>query len=51
MQFELSQFIPLGVILIIGVIFYLLGAKTRAQMVTITFQEEAKLAQPEAQAR
>jgi len=51
MQFELSQFIPLGVILLIGVTFYLLGAKTRAQMIEITFEEEAKLAQPGAAAR
>jgi hypothetical protein len=51
MQFELSQFIPLGVILLVGVTFYLLGAKTRAQMVEITFEEEAKLAQPGAKAR
>jgi len=51
MQFELSQFIPLGVIVLIGVIFYLLGAKTRRQVVGIRFEEEAKLAQPDAQAR
>jgi len=51
MQFELSQFIPLGVIVLIGVIFYLLGAKTRRQIVGIPFEEEAKLAQPDARAR
>jgi amino acid transporter len=51
LQFELSQFIPLGVILVTGVIFYLLGAKTRAQMVEIPFQEEAKLPQPGTPAR
>jgi amino acid transporter len=51
MQFELSQFVPLGVIVLIGVIFYLLGAKTRRQIVGIPFEEEAKLAQPDAQAR
>jgi amino acid transporter len=46
-QFELSQFIPLGIIVLIGVIFYLLGAKTRARMVAIPFADEAKLAQPD----
>ena len=51
MQFELSQFIPLGVIVLIGVIFYLLGSKTRRQIVGIPFEEEAKLAQSDAQAR
>jgi amino acid transporter len=51
MQFELSQFIPLGVILLIGVAFYLLGRKTRTEMVHIPFEEEAKLAQPGAPAR
>ncbi len=51
LQFELSQFIPLGVIIVVGVIFYLLGAKTRAQMVAIPFEEEARLAQPGAPAR
>ncbi len=51
LQFELSQFIPLGVIIVVGVIFYLLGAKTRAQMVAIPFEAEAKFAQPGAAAR
>jgi glutamate:GABA antiporter len=51
LQFELSQFIPLGVIVVVGVIFYLLGAKTRAQMAVIPFEQEAKLAQPGAPAR
>lgn len=50
LQFELSQFVPLGAILAIGVIFYLLGRKTRAQMVEIPFEEEVKLAQPGAPA-
>jgi glutamate:GABA antiporter len=49
-QFELSQFIPLGAILFIGVIFYLLGAKTRARMVAIPFAEEATLARRDAPA-
>ena len=30
-QYELSQIIPLTVIVVIGVVFYLLGAKTRQQ--------------------
>jgi glutamate:GABA antiporter len=51
LEFELSQFIPLGVILVIGVIFYLLGAKTRARMVEIPFEEEAKLPRSGAPAR
>ena len=51
LQFELSQFIPLGVILLLGVIFYLLGGKTRAQMVEISFEEEVELPQPGAPAR
>ncbi len=51
MQFELSQFIPLGVILVVGVIFYLLGAKTRAQMVEVPFEEQVELAQPGSPAR
>ena len=46
LQFELSQFIPLAVILLIGVAFYLLGRKTRAQVVEIPFADEAKLPQP-----
>jgi glutamate:GABA antiporter len=31
-QYELSQLIPLAVIIVIGVVFYLLGTKTRQQM-------------------
>ena len=31
LQYELSQIIPLAVIVVIGVVFYLLGAKTRLQ--------------------
>jgi glutamate:GABA antiporter len=34
LQFELSQFIPLSAFLALGVIFYLLGAKTRRQEVS-----------------
>jgi amino acid transporter len=51
LQFELSQFIPLGAILLLGVIFYLLGGKTRAEMVEIPFEEEVELPQPGAPAR
>ena len=51
LQFELSQFIPLAAILLIGVVFYVLGHKTRAQMVEIPFSEETSLAQPDAPAR
>jgi glutamate:GABA antiporter len=51
LQFELSQFIPLAVILLTGVAFYFLGRKTRAQMVEIPFAEEVNMAQPGAPAR
>ena len=51
LQFELSQFVPLAVILLIGVAFYILGRKTRAQMVEIPFADEAKLPQPGTHAR
>ena len=51
MQFELSQFIPLAVILLIGIAFYVLGRKTRAQMVEIPLTEEVNLAEPSAPAR
>jgi len=39
------------VILMIGVAFYILGRKTRAQMVEIPFADEAKLPQPGMHAR
>jgi glutamate:GABA antiporter len=48
LQFELTQFIPLALIVLLGVTFYLLGRKTRAQMVQIPFTEEVALAQPAA---
>jgi amino acid transporter len=48
LQFELTQFIPLALILLLGVSFYLLGRKTRAQMVEIPFTDEVRLAQPAA---
>ena len=46
LRFELTQFIPLAAIFLLGVAFYLLGRKTRAEMVEIPFTEEANLAQP-----
>ena len=32
LQYELSQIVPLAVIIVIGVVFYLLGTKTRRQV-------------------
>jgi amino acid transporter len=32
LQYELSQIVPLAVIIVIGVVFYLLGTKTRQQV-------------------
>lgn len=34
LQYELSQILPLAVIIVVGVVFYLLGRKTRQQVVT-----------------
>jgi amino acid transporter len=34
LQYELSQIVPLAVIVLIGVVFYLLGGKTRREVVT-----------------
>jgi hypothetical protein len=31
-QYELSQLVPLAVIIVIGIVFYLLGSKTRQQV-------------------
>jgi amino acid transporter len=39
-QFELSQIIPLGVLLVIGVIFYLSAAPTRRRFVTVPITQE-----------
>jgi glutamate:GABA antiporter len=33
LQYELSQFVPLGIIVLIGLIFYVLGGRTRQQEV------------------
>lgn len=51
LQFELSQFIPLAVIFMTGVIFYALGRKTRAKLVEVPFEQEAGLALPGPAAR
>jgi hypothetical protein len=40
MQFELSQIIPLGVFLIVGILFYLAGAPTRRHTVQVPIEQE-----------
>ena len=42
-QFELSQFIPLAVFLVIGIIFYLAGTRTRQHEVQVPIQAEAAI--------
>jgi|HubBroStandDraft_5_1064220.scaffolds.fasta_scaffold10989_4 amino acid transporter len=39
-QFELSQLIPLAVLLVIGIIFYLTAAPTRRRIVTVPIAQE-----------
>jgi amino acid transporter len=39
-QFELSQIIPLGILLIIGILFYVAGAPTRRHAVTVPIAQE-----------
>jgi hypothetical protein len=34
-QFEMSQLAPLAVLLVIGIVFYLAGARTRRHMVEV----------------
>lgn len=46
LQFELSQFIPLAVLLVVGVIFYLLGTRTRKQVVEISLEDEMGVPEP-----
>ncbi len=40
-QFELSQFIPLAIIIAAGIIFYLAGARTRRHTVQVPIEAEA----------
>jgi glutamate:GABA antiporter len=40
MQFEMSQIIPLGILLIVGILFYVAGASTRRHAVTVPIAEE-----------
>jgi glutamate:GABA antiporter len=40
MQFELSQIIPLGILLVIGILFYVAGAPTRRHAVTVPIARE-----------
>jgi len=44
-QFELTQLVPLGILLAIGVIFFVLGKKTREEAVDIPFAEEVPAAE------
>ena len=34
LQYELSQIVPLAVIIVVGIVFYFLGSKTRQEVVT-----------------
>jgi len=43
LQFELSQFIPLAVLVGIGLVFYALGAPTRRQVVEVPLVDDAAL--------
>ena len=40
MQFEWSQIIPLGILLLIGIVFYVAGAPTRRRSVTVPIAQE-----------
>jgi hypothetical protein len=40
-EYELSQFIPLLLFLLLGIFFYMRGRKTREEMVAISFADEA----------
>jgi amino acid transporter len=42
LQFELSQFIPLTIFVLLGVGFYIAGAKTRAHMVRVRMAEHGE---------
>lgn len=42
LQFELSQFIPLAIFVLIGVAFYFAGARTRAHMVRVRMAEHGE---------
>jgi glutamate:GABA antiporter len=39
-QFELSQIIPLGILLVVGILFYVAGAPTRRHAVTVPIAQE-----------
>jgi glutamate:GABA antiporter len=39
-QFEMSQIIPLAILLVIGIVFYLAGAPTRRRAVTVSIGQE-----------
>jgi amino acid transporter len=39
-QFELSQIVPLAILLVIGIAFYLAGAPTRRRVVTVPIEQE-----------
>jgi amino acid transporter len=40
LQYELTQFVPLLIFIGIGVVFYLMGERTREEPVDITFEQE-----------
>lgn len=44
-QFEISQVIPLAILLVIGILFYLAGAPTRRHAVTVPIAEEMGIGQ------
>jgi amino acid transporter len=45
-QFELSQVIPLGILLVLGFVFYLAGAPTRRRTVTVPIAQEMGIGRP-----
>ena len=44
-QFELSQVIPLTILVVIGILFYLAGAPTRRHAVTVPIEQEMGVGQ------
>src|SRR5580704_15368297 len=46
-QFELSQIIPLAILLLLGFVFYLTGAPTRRRAVTVSIAQEMGIGGPE----
>jgi amino acid transporter len=46
LQFELSQFIPLAAIVLLGLVFYFSGEATREEVVTLPITEDAPALEP-----